>query len=91
MTHSDFIKDPDAILDYSFDWSGWLESGEAILTHIITVTSGLILRSSTEAGGVVVVWLSRGVDQAYYAVTCRITTDSDRTDERTFSVQCVQR
>src|SRR5690625_743986 len=28
-------KDPDAILDYGFDWSGWLAAGESIASHEI--------------------------------------------------------
>lgn len=93
MIHTEcpFIKDPQSILDYGFNWADWLQSGEAILTHIITVTSGLVMLSSTESGGIVVVWLSGGIDQAYYAVACRVSTDAGRTDERTFSIQCIER
>src|SRR5690625_7788569 len=30
-------KDPDAILDYGFDWSGWLAAGESIASHEIKI------------------------------------------------------
>ena len=29
-----FRKDPDAILDYGFDWSEWLASGEIIASSV---------------------------------------------------------
>ena len=38
-----FTKDPDAILDFSFDWSDWLDSGagEAIDDHTIDADTGI--------------------------------------------------
>ena len=49
MAQSEWVKDPDAVLDYKFDWaaetngtgsSDWLAAGEtiALASHTITVT-----------------------------------------------------
>lgn len=60
-------KDPDAKLDYQFDWraktnghgdSDWLAPSETIISYVITVDAGLTLLSSSESNGVVVAWLS---------------------------------
>ena len=53
-----FLKDPDATLDYAFDWSGWLQSGETISSYAITVDSGITKESDSQSSGVVTVWLS---------------------------------
>lgn len=90
-------KDPSAVLDYKFDWKAftngsstdpeddWLESGETISSHSVTVASGITLDSSSLANSntVVVAWLSGGTAGTAYEVTCRITTNQGRTDERT--------
>ena len=79
-------KDPDAVLDYSFDWSQWLESGEIIESHAVTVPAGITKDSDTESSGKVTVWLSGGAVGKTYPVICRITTDSGRTDERSINI-----
>lgn len=86
-----FIKDPAAILDWVFDWSGWLASGETITSHTITVPTGITKDSSTEAAGKVTVWLSGGTARMSYSVACKIATSAGRTDERTLWVQVVDR
>lgn len=86
-----WLKDPDAVLDYTFDWSGWLASGETITTATVTAADGITLDSDDEAGGVVTVWLSGGTANTRYAVACLITTDQGRTDERTRYVDVRER
>jgi len=86
-----FIKDPDATLDFAFDWSAWLATGETIADHTITAQAGITVESSSEAAGVVTVWLSGGTAVTVYTVACEVTTSAGRVDERTISVQVVQR
>jgi hypothetical protein len=92
-------KDPAAVLDYKFDWkaltngsgvSDWLASGETISTKTITADAGITVDSSsiTDTNTTVTVWLSGGTTLNDYLVTCRITTSSGRTDERTLLIQC---
>ena len=40
-------KDPDAVLDYTFDWSAWLADGETILTHAAVIEAGDAVIDST--------------------------------------------
>ena len=90
---SSFLKDPDAILDYKFDWSNWLESGEIIASHTMTVDTGITKVSSSNDDDSVTVWLSGGTAGGRYNVTCRITTDTlpARVEDRTMRILVVQR
>lgn len=86
-----FTKDPDAVLDYIFDWAGWLAEGETIVTHDITATTGLTIDSFSATDKSVTVWLSGGVQATRYTVGCRLSTSAGRTDERTFLVDVRER
>lgn len=86
-----FTKDPQAVLDYVFDWTDWLETDETITAHTVTVSTGLTLDSSTEAAGKVTLWLSGGTADQVYPVTCHITTNAGRQDDRTILIRVVQR
>ena len=85
------IKDPSAVLDWMFDWSDWLASGETIIDHTITVDTGITNDSSTEDAGKVTVWLSGGTAGINYKVACLITTSAGRTDERTLWIKVTDR
>ena len=86
-----FVKDPDATLDYAFDWSSWLATGETISSHTVTVDTGITKDSDSEASGIVRVWLSGGTDDITYDVACEIVTSAGRTDERTMAIYVRQR
>ena len=85
------LKDPSAVLDYAFDWTGWLAAGETITDHTITADTGITVDSSTEDAGKVTVWLSGGTAGINYKVACLITTTAGRTDERTIWIKVVDR
>ena len=90
---SSFLKDPDAILDYKFDWSEWLEAGEIIAVHAVTVDTGITKVSSSNDDDSVTVWLSGGTAGGSYNVACRITSDTlpARVEDRTIRILAVQR
>jgi hypothetical protein len=81
--------DPDAVLDYAIDWSNWLADGEAITAATWTV-SGATNDSSSVVDGVATVWLSAATGSTITA-TCRVQTDSGRTDERTLIIPVAER
>ena len=85
------LKDPSAVLDYAFDWTEWLASGETITDHTITADTGITVDSSTESGGKVTVWLSGGTAGINYKVACKITSTAGRTDERTIWIKVTDR
>jgi len=83
----DYIKDPDAVLDYTFDWSNWLTGGETIATSQWVVPSGITKDSEANDTTTTTIWLSSGVAGSDYEITNRITTSGGRTDDRTFKVR----
>jgi hypothetical protein len=96
------LKDPDAVLDYKFDWaastngtgsSDWLASGETIATKTVTVPSGLTKDSDSlaDTNTSVLVWLSGGTAETDYEVICHITTSDSRQDDRTLTVKVRER
>jgi len=103
MSSSDtFIKDPDALLDYKFDWkaltngsgtSDWLATAETISSFTIDADTGITVSSSAKSDGdtSVTVWLSGGTAGTDYSVRCEITTSLSRKDERTMTIQCRER
>lgn len=97
-----FVKDPDAVLDYKFDWkaltngngsSDWLQSGETLSAHTIDADTGITVDSSalSDTNTSVTVWLSGGTAGTDYAVRCEVDTSASRTDERTMMVAVRER
>jgi len=82
-------KDPDDVLDYKFDFSSWLNSGDTISTRVVTVSTGLTKDSDsiTDTSTSVTVWLSGGTPIAEYTMACKITTADGRTVERSVIVR----
>jgi len=86
-----FTKDPDAILDYSIEWSKWL-AGDQIQTSTWSVSDPSIeTANASNTTTRTTVWLSEGVPGQPYTVTNRITTSGGRTDERSFTIQVQNR
>lgn len=85
-------KDPDARLDYSFDWTDWLAAGESISTYSITV-DGVVKDTDSRSGAVVTAWISGGTAGQVASVTCSITTNSTptRTEQRTVYLRVRER
>jgi hypothetical protein len=86
-----FRKDPDAVLDYTWDWSLWLQTDEVIVSHQIIVPTGIALDSSDADDERVTGWLSDGTNGQTYTVTCRVSTDQGRTDDRSIAVYVLNR
>jgi hypothetical protein len=102
MMPTQFVKDPDAVLDYKWDFaaltngtgtSNWLATGETIVDHTITADTGITVDSSsiTDTATSVTAWLSAGTVGITYDVACLIETSDSRTDERTIKIQVEER
>lgn len=83
-------KDPDATLDYSWDWSTWLD-GDTISSRSFVVDTGLTVVSSQEVAGVVTAFISGGTAGQLLRATCRIVTALGRTDDRSIVLKIVER
>ncbi len=81
-TRTRFLKDPNAELDYTWDWSAWL--GTDVIEDIaVTTPAGMTEVSEANNDTAVTVWLSGGTSGTIYEVTCQIMTLAGRVDERT--------
>ncbi len=87
-----FTKDPDAVLDYSVDWSSWL-AGDEISTSEWMLEQGALIEkvTDTKTATKATVWLRGGQAGTTYLVTNRIATVGGRTDDRTISVKVEDR
>lgn len=88
LTH--YKKDPAAVVDYSVDWSAWLD-GDALAASSWSVspaslTDGVAVGATSHTAETATAWLSAGAPGENYTVTNRVTTAAGRTDERSFVV-----
>ena len=83
-----FVKDPDATLDYSIDWSPWLD-GDLITASDWVAEAGLTIvpGSKTYTDTVTTVYVSGGTAGQEYELTNTISTQGSRTDERTITIR----
>lgn len=87
-----FVKDPNANLPYSVDWSGWLPSGETVDSVTWTVPSGITQVSASHTTTAATVRLSGGTAGTSYQLACRVTTTpSGYIDERTIEIVVAER
>ena len=92
MTVRTIIKDPDAKLDYKFDWAAWLTPLSDTITSVTWVlTVGLTLVSSSNTTATATAVVSGGVADDTEVLTCRITTAGGRIEDRSVNLKISQR
>jgi hypothetical protein len=81
------VKDPQARLDYKFDWTDWLGS-DTIASSSFSFSSGagIAIDSQSHDDTSATVWLTGGTAGMSATVTCHITTSFNRQDDRSFTV-----
>lgn len=87
----EFEHAPSAKLDYGFDWSLWLASGETISTSSWEIDALLTQSSPSIAGAVTSVFVEGGVAGTHYYITNTIVTSVGRKDSRTIKLYCKKR
>jgi len=91
MTAFDPIKDPDANLDYQWSWAAWLAEGETITDVTWIVPGGIDSHDEAHTDATATIWLIGGDAGQSYDITCRITTNQGRTDDRTRTIYVRER
>ena len=86
-----YNKDPEAVLDYGFDWSDWLADDETISESTWVVETGLTKDSDSFSDTATTIWLSSGTAGEEYKVTNHIKTTDSREDERTMIIRVEER
>lgn len=87
------LHDPASVLDYRWDWSGWLEAGETITGFTVTAPTGITVTTPavSQVGGIVTAWLTSGTPPTIYPIVCHITTSAGRQDDRTIVLRAQNR
>ena len=93
MPFTVFEKDPQAVKNYKFDWSDWLDTGETIQSRTVTVPSGITLDSDSATNTSVQATLSGGTVGESYDINCEIVTNSSpaQTEQRTLTILIVEK
>lgn len=91
MADNVFTKDPNATLDFGFDWSQWLKDGDFITSYTVTTACGINKPADMNTSASVIVWLSGGTSGSRYGVTCTINTSGSRIDQRTIKIDVKER
>ena len=87
-----FKKDPQAVLDYTFDWSPWLTPIADTIASVTWTTSGTLTKTSqSNTSTTASAFVSGGTVDETETLTCRITTNGGRTDERSIQLKIVNR
>jgi hypothetical protein len=85
-----FIKDPDATLDYAFDWGPWLD-GDVLNGSDWYVDSGTLTKvgggESWDAAGLTRCYVQGGTAGENCTIRNRVTTLGGRTDERSIEIR----
>jgi len=86
------LKDPDAILDYTWDWTAYLtDIADEIEDYLMFAELPLVVESHSRNGNKITAFISGGVADTTPTVTCRIITENGRTDDRTITMKIVER
>lgn len=74
-------KDPDSVLDYTIDWSSWLEDGDTISASTWTFPDGITKDSDSNDTTSTQVWVSGGTLNTRYTVVNHIETVDGREED----------
>jgi hypothetical protein len=91
MSYTEFQKSPASVLDYSFDWSQWLESGQTVATSSWSADTGLTIDSDTQSNTKTTAIVSGGVEGNSYFVSNTVVTNDGLTVKRSFIIKVVFR
>lgn len=84
----EIVHTPSAVLDYSFDWTGWLQTNETVTSSTWTINPTLTLTNPTLIGAIATTFVSGGVLNSSYTLTNTVNTSQGRTDSRTMILNC---
>lgn len=83
-------KAPEAVLDYTFDWSLWLQPGELITSYTITPPSDMTATNTVASGTTVTTSLSGGTAGELARILCLISTNQGRTEPAAIYLQITE-
>ncbi len=91
MASITFFKDPESILDYIIDWTGFLTGGDSISSSTWSVSSvDVSIDSDSFTANTTIAWISGGIDGFSYILTNHIVTTYGREDDKVIILQVEQ-
>lgn len=75
-------KDPEENLDYQFDFSDVLTTGEVISTYTLTVPDDITIASDANTDTAVTFWIPDGTAGLTCTIACKIETSAGRIFKR---------
>ena len=92
MSEKQYIIDPDAKLDYGFDWSDWLATGDTLSTSTWAITpTGPTLSDDSNDTTETVVWVTGCTSGVTYTLTNSVVDNDGREDDRSITLVCAER
>lgn len=90
---SEFTHGAGSTLDYGFNWSEWLQSGETITVSVWAPATDLIFTNAavTGTGTITSVFVAGGEAGKTYKLYNTVTTSAGRIDSRTLTLSCKKR
>jgi len=86
MTMNVYRQAQESNLDYTFNWSASLNTGEIIATSTWEVDSGITSSAESNTNVTATIWATGGTMGNQYVFTNTIVTDQARTMERSFAI-----
>ena len=77
-----FVKDPQAVLDYTIDWSPWL-ADDLIVDSTWSVVGDVVLQDGVVYASITQIWASGGTEGTLADLTNHVVTAAGREDDRT--------
>ena len=86
------VKDPEAVLDYQFDWSSVVGPNDSIIVSTWVPDAGITIVSTAFTATTTTVWLSGGaVGDATHQIVNHIRTNGGRQDDQTLYLDIVEK
>jgi hypothetical protein len=89
------VKDPDARIDYEFDWAAAYPDGQAVMASGWTVApvdgDGIVVAAAAHDLTRTTATLTGGVAGRVYRVTNRVTMSDGQIDERSMTIRVEER
>jgi hypothetical protein len=91
------VKDTEAKLTYTFEWSEWLPTGDSLATVVYTIGARtndpdpLVSITNGITGTKTYIKLDQGQVGKTYTVSCKVTTTAGLIDRRSFRVKIEDR
>lgn len=86
-----YVKDPDAVLNYRWDWAEFLGDSDTITASEMITETGIVVDSDDNDTTSATVVLSGGTVGETYEVTNRITTAAGLVNDHTIRIRIEQR